>query len=201
MSHCLRIRRLQAWRNTSAIARTSLSPIQNEAAAHAGRLRPKYILGKCVPEVRARLSESVPDPMLYSPHDACYSAPGAVAHAPVLTRDTRDPWWPPWPAWPRATTTTTLQPASKRQASSFTVTARDLGDYDDSRSVYRLAGRDRDQQDTGKVLYEWDAHVQRRMASTTKIMTADPGAWRRWISRHLSPPLRRRPGPSSRSTG
>jgi D-alanyl-D-alanine carboxypeptidase (penicillin-binding protein 5/6) len=70
------------------------------------------------------------------------------------------------------TTTTTLQPAVDSETSSFTVSARDLGDYDDSPPRIDSPAAIVINQDTGKVLYEWDAYEQRRMASTTKIMTA-----------------------------
>ncbi len=71
-----------------------------------------------------------------------------------------------------APTATTLLPTTETQTASFTVDAKDLGDFavvapkieSPSAIVVNTA--------TGKVLYEWDADVQRRMASTTKIMTA-----------------------------
>ncbi len=69
-------------------------------------------------------------------------------------------------------TTTTLEPAPNGQVSSFTVSARDLGDYDDNAPRIDSPAAIVINQDTGKVLYEWDAYEQRRMASTTKIMTA-----------------------------
>jgi D-alanyl-D-alanine carboxypeptidase (penicillin-binding protein 5/6) len=70
------------------------------------------------------------------------------------------------------TATTTLEPEADGQTSSFTVSARDLGDYDDTPPSIDSPAAIVVNQDTGKVLYEWDAYEQRRMASTTKIMTA-----------------------------
>ena len=72
----------------------------------------------------------------------------------------------------QGTTTTTLAPATDAQISSFTVTARQLGDFDDSPPRIDSPAAIVVNQDTGRVLYEWDAYEQRRMASTTKIMTA-----------------------------
>jgi D-alanyl-D-alanine carboxypeptidase (penicillin-binding protein 5/6) len=70
------------------------------------------------------------------------------------------------------TTTTTLQPVSDAQTSSFTVSAAELGEYDDSPPAIDSPSAIVISQDTGKVLYRWDEDVQRPMASTTKIMTA-----------------------------
>jgi serine-type D-Ala-D-Ala carboxypeptidase (penicillin-binding protein 5/6) len=71
----------------------------------------------------------------------------------------------------QGTTTTTLQPTAEDQA-SFSVSARDLGDYDDSAPAIDSPAAIVIDMDSGRVLYEWDAYEQRRMASTTKIMTA-----------------------------
>jgi D-alanyl-D-alanine carboxypeptidase (penicillin-binding protein 5/6) len=71
----------------------------------------------------------------------------------------------------RGTTTTTLDPVAQPEA-SFTVEAADLGEFDDSPPSIDSPAAIVVHMDTGKVLYEWDAYERRRMASTTKIMTA-----------------------------
>jgi serine-type D-Ala-D-Ala carboxypeptidase (penicillin-binding protein 5/6) len=71
-----------------------------------------------------------------------------------------------------ATATNTLVPTAETQTASFTVDAKDLGDFGTITPKIQSPSAIVINADTGKVLYEWDADVQRRMASTTKIMTA-----------------------------
>ncbi len=72
----------------------------------------------------------------------------------------------------RAATGTTSLPSSTLQTASFTVNARDVGDFADDPPAITSPSAIVVNMNTGKVLYEWDAYSQRPMASTTKIMTA-----------------------------
>jgi serine-type D-Ala-D-Ala carboxypeptidase (penicillin-binding protein 5/6) len=69
------------------------------------------------------------------------------------------------------TTTTTLAPTSLQQA-SYTVKATDLGEFSGVAPTIESPSAIVINATTGKVLYDHNAHKVRRMASTTKIMTA-----------------------------
>ena len=69
------------------------------------------------------------------------------------------------------TTTTTLAPTSLQQA-SYTVKATDLGEFSGEAPTIESPSAIVINATTGKVLYDHNAHKVRRMASTTKIMTA-----------------------------
>ena len=69
------------------------------------------------------------------------------------------------------TTTSSLAPTSLQQA-SYTVEATDLGEFSGKAPTIESPAAIVINATTGKVLYEHNAHKVRRMASTTKIMTA-----------------------------
>jgi len=71
-----------------------------------------------------------------------------------------------------ASTTTTFRPQVDEVAATFTVRAADLGDFPVKAPAIQSPSAVVIDMSTGRVLYEWDAHVRRPMASTTKIMTA-----------------------------
>jgi serine-type D-Ala-D-Ala carboxypeptidase (penicillin-binding protein 5/6) len=71
-----------------------------------------------------------------------------------------------------ASTTTTVLPTAQAREASFTVNARDLGDFSVAVPAIQSPAAIVVNMGTGKVLYEWDAYERRPMASTTKIMTA-----------------------------
>ncbi len=71
-----------------------------------------------------------------------------------------------------ASATATSLSVEDAQTSSFTVSAKDLGDFVDTAPKIVSPSAIVIEADSGKVLYERNADLQRPMASTTKIMTA-----------------------------
>jgi len=68
--------------------------------------------------------------------------------------------------------TTTTLPVGASQTESFEVRASDLDGFGGAAPTIRSPAAIVESMDTGKVLYERNAHTRRPMASTTKIMTA-----------------------------
>ena len=68
--------------------------------------------------------------------------------------------------------TTTTLPVTASQTESFEVSASDIEGFGGPAPTIRSPAAIVESMDTGKVLYERNAHTRRPMASTTKIMTA-----------------------------